>query len=51
MELITGAPAAEFGDKSSLVDQITTKSDLGAMRQFGGVGAYYGSFGSVGGDA
>ena len=51
MELITGAPAAEFGDKSSLVDQITTKSGLGAMRQFGSVDTYYGSFGSVGGDA
>ncbi len=49
MELITGSPAAEFGDKSSLVDQITTKSGLGAMRQFGDVDAFYGSFGSVGG--
>ena len=51
MSLITGAPAAEFGDKSSLVDQITTRSGLGAMRQFGSVESYYGSFGSVGGDA
>lgn len=50
MEIITGAPAAEFGDKSSLVDQITTKSGLGAMRQFGSAEAYYGSFGSAGGD-
>jgi hypothetical protein len=50
MELITGAPLAEFGDKSSLVDQITTRSGLGAMRQFGNVDAYYGSFGSAGGD-
>ena len=50
MELITGAPDAEFGDKSSLVDQITTRSGLGAMRQFGSVEAYYGSFGSTGGD-
>jgi Carboxypeptidase regulatory-like domain len=51
MELITGAPQAEFGDKSSLVDQITTRSGLGAMRQFGSLSGYYGSFGSVGGDA
>ncbi len=50
MELITGAPEAEFGDKSSLIAQITTRSGLGAMRQFGSVDAYYGSFGSVGGD-
>ena len=50
MELITGAPEAEFGDKSSLIDQITTRSGLGAMRQFGSVDTYYGSFGSVGGD-
>jgi hypothetical protein len=50
MELITGAPAAEFGDKSSLVDQITTRSGLGATKQFGSIDSYYGSFGSVGGD-
>ena len=50
MELITGAPQAEFGDKSSLVDQITTRSGLGAMRTFGSVNAYYGTFGSTGGD-
>ena len=51
MEIITGAPSAEFGDKSSLIDEITTKSGLGAMRQFGSFDAYYGSFGSVGADA
>lgn len=51
MEMTTGAPAAEFGDKSSLIDQITTRSGLGAMRQFGSVSADYGSFGSAGGDA
>jgi hypothetical protein len=51
MELITGAPQAEFGDKTSLVDQITTRSGLGAMRMFGSVDTYYGTFGSVGGDA
>lgn len=49
MELITGAPQAEFGDKSSLVAQVTTKSGLGAMRTFGNVDAFYGTFGSVGG--
>jgi hypothetical protein len=50
MELITGAPNAEFGDKSSLVDQITTRSALGSKRMFGSVESYYGSFGNVGGD-
>ncbi len=50
MELITGAPQAEFGDKTSLVDQITTRSGLGAGKQFGSVETYYGTFGSTGGD-
>jgi hypothetical protein len=50
MEMVTGAPEAEFGDKSSLIDQVTTRSGLGAMRQFGSLSSYYGSFGSVGGD-
>ncbi len=50
MQMTTGAPDAEFGDKSSLIDQITTRSGLGSMRQFGSVDTYYGSFGSVGGD-
>ena len=50
MQMITGAPDAEFGDKSSLIDQITTRSGLGSMRPFGSVETYYGSFGSVGGD-
>ena len=50
MSLNTGAPNAEFGDKSSLVDQITTRSGLGAGKQFGSVETYYGSFGSTGGE-
>jgi hypothetical protein len=49
MQLTTGAPAAEFGDKSSLVDQITTRSGLGSGRIFGNVDTYYGTFGTVGG--
>ena len=32
MEVTTGTPSAEFGDKSSLVAQITTRSGLGAGR-------------------
>ena len=51
MEVITGTPDAEFGDKSSLVAQITTRSGLGAGRVFGNVDATYGSFGTAGGSA
>jgi hypothetical protein len=49
MEVTTGTPDAEFGDKSSLIAQVTTRSGLGAGRWFGNVGASYGSFGSPGG--
>jgi hypothetical protein len=51
MEATTGTPAAEFGDKSSLVAQITTRSGLGAGRVFGNLDATYGNFGSAGGSA
>jgi hypothetical protein len=51
MELVTGTPDAEFGDKSSLVANITTRSGLGAPRAFGNIEANYGSFGSPGGSA
>jgi hypothetical protein len=50
MEVDTGTPSAEFGDKTSLVAQVTTRSGLGAMKTFGNVDTYYGTFGSVGGD-
>ena len=49
MELITGNPSAEFGDKTSLVAQVTTRSGLGTGRVFGNVDANYGSFGTAGG--
>jgi hypothetical protein len=51
METITGTPNAEFGDKSSLVAQITTRSGLGAGKVFGSLDATYGSFGTSGGSA
>jgi len=51
MELVTGTPQAEFGDKTSLVANITTRSGLGAPRTFGNVDATYGSFGTTGGSA
>jgi len=49
MELITGSPGAEFGDKTSLVAQVTTRSGLGSGKVFGNVESSYGSFGTVGG--
>jgi len=49
MEVITGTPEAEFGDKSSLIAQVTTRSGLGSGRVFGNVDASYGSFGTTGG--
>src|SRR5579864_9527278 len=50
MEIITGTPQAEFGDKSSLVAQITTRSGLGQNRLTGTAEAQYGSFGTAGGN-
>jgi hypothetical protein len=49
MKLTTGTPNAEFGDKTSLVAQVTTRSGLGAGRWFGNIDATYGSFGTAGG--
>jgi hypothetical protein len=50
MEIVTGTPQAQFGDKTSLVANITTRSGLGSGRVFGNVDASYGSFGTAGGD-
>ncbi len=50
LELITGAPEAQYGDKSSLVVNATTKSGLDA-RPFGSLEAYGGSFGTYGENA
>jgi hypothetical protein len=47
MELDTGTPTAEFGDKTSLVAQVTTRSGLGSNRVFGNVDTSYGSFGTT----
>ena len=51
MELTTGTPNAEFGDKTSLVVQATTRSGLGAPKMFGNLDATYGTFGQGGGSA
>jgi hypothetical protein len=47
LEVISGAPPAEFGDKTSLVIKVTTRSGLGQTKPVGSVKASYGSFGSV----
>jgi hypothetical protein len=49
MEVISGAPPAEFGDKTSLIIKVTTRSGLGQTKPVGSVKASYGSFGSVSG--
>jgi len=49
LEVISGAPPAEFGDKTSLVIKVTTRSGLGQTKPIGSVRASYGSFGSANG--
>ena len=49
LEVISGAPRAEFGDKTSLVLKVTTRSGLGQTKPVGSVRASYGSFGSANG--
>ncbi len=49
MEVIEGAPPAEFGGKTSLVVVVTTRSGLGASTPHGDVTASYGTFGSSNG--
>ncbi len=46
MEVISGAPPAEFGDKTSLVIKVTTRSGLGVDKPHGSVNFSYGSFGT-----
>jgi hypothetical protein len=49
LEAVSGGPPAEYGDKTSLVIKVTTKSGLGAGKPTGSVYSSYGSFGSVSG--
>jgi hypothetical protein len=49
LETVSGGPPAEYGDKTSLVIKVTTRSGLGAGKPTGSVFASYGSFGSVSG--
>ena len=46
MTVIGGAPPAEFGDKTSLVIDVTTRSGMGSTTPHGGITASYGTFGT-----
>ena len=47
MEVISGAPPAEYGDKTSLVIVATTRSGQGVTKPTGSITSSYGSFGSA----
>ncbi len=49
IEVISGAPPAEYGDKTSLVIVATTRSGQGVTKPTGAIYASYGSFGSANG--
>jgi hypothetical protein len=46
LEVISGAPPAEYGDKTSMVINVTTRSGQGMTEPHGSVTASYGSFGT-----
>lgn len=46
MEVIAGAPPAEYGDKTSVVVNVTTRSGQGVTTPHGSVTTSYGSFGT-----
>jgi hypothetical protein len=46
IDVITGAPPAEFGDKTSMIVRAVTRSGLGAGRPTGTVSLGYGMFGT-----
>ena len=47
LEVISGAPPAEYGDKTSLVINVTTRSGQGLTKPVGNITTSYGSFGSA----
>lgn len=47
IEVISGAPPAEYGEKASLVINLTTRSGQGVKQPSGSVTAAYGSFGTA----
>jgi Carboxypeptidase regulatory-like domain/TonB-dependent Receptor Plug Domain len=46
LEVISGAPPAEYGDKTSLIINVTTRSGQGQTTPHGSVTGSYGSFGT-----
>ena len=47
MEVIEGAPPAQYGDKTSVIISVTTRSGLGVKPAHGDITASYGSFGTT----
>jgi Carboxypeptidase regulatory-like domain len=47
LEVISGAPPAEYGDKTSLVINVTTRSGQGLTKPVGNISTSYGTFGSA----
>ncbi len=47
IEVISGAPPAEYGDKTSLVIVATTRSGQGVTKPTGSISSSYGTFGSA----
>jgi hypothetical protein len=47
MEVIEGAPPAEYGDKTSVVIKVTTRSGLGVTQPHGDITTSFGSFGTT----
>jgi len=51
MEVIEGAPPPEYGDKTSLVIVVTTRSGLGISQPHGEITSSFGNFGTANGGA
>jgi hypothetical protein len=47
IEVVPGAPPAEFGDKTSVLIKVTTRSGMGDTQPHGDVTTSYGTFGSA----
>ena len=47
LEVIDGAPPAEYGDKTSLVINVTTRSGMGLTKPVGNITTSYGTFGTA----
>jgi hypothetical protein len=46
IEVLDGAPSAEFGDKTSLIVKVTTRSGYGVKTPHGSISGTYGTFGT-----